>query len=421
MIPLPHRISQAVWSVEWPSGAEFGTGIPLAKSAVPSNLEWPLDRAQGVLAALSGDGAAVPLDVAHQLLDSLETWTRNNRALLTWPPTPTGFANALVHSARANDISVVAVIASYPDFCKRMLDQARELEPSLPTLGGLFGPRASERRYERRAAVTPAPTPAEGSSVPAASTPAAPSEPAPSSAKAPAAERPAERSPRGERAPKPAPAPPAQFILDWVSLIKKEDQPALARQKLDQEIKSALAGQSGGAWAWFDRTVFPELAKLPTGDLELLVNTWPSHNRFTPDAPVEWVDQTRFWVVMRDAGPERREILANGGLANVVNFERTDASERFEMATKMFPFSSKKADLFRQRLRLWQSFGGDLDEVVAAPVDDVSLSLASQEPQTVRQWVEQHNDAEWDSVLESLRREVVVESEGRFRRGPGPR
>ncbi len=405
MTPLPSRISQAIWAVEWPSGAEFGTGTPLARQSIPHNLEWPWDRAQGVLAALSGAGEPVQLDVAHQFLDGLETWTRNNRALLTWPPTAQGFANALVHSARTNDVGVVAVLAAYPDFCHQMMEQAREVDPSLPSLSGLFGRQAPARRYEARPSAPPAGAPQ--ATAPEAEAPAPVSSPV-------AAERPA----RPERAPRPAPTPPAPFVLEWVDAIKKESQPALARQMLDQQLKSTLSANKGNAWTWFDRTVFPELVKLPVEDLELLLNTWPAHNRFTPEAPAEWVDQTRFWVLMRDAGPERREVFASGGLANVVNLERTDAATRFDMATKMFPFASKKAELFRQRLRLWQSFGGDLDEPVAVDAGDVDLSSASKAAQTVRQWVEEQNDPEWDGVLQKMTQESV--SESRFRRS-GPR
>lgn len=403
MIPLPARISKAIWAVEWPAGAEFGSGTPLAKQSLPHNLEWPWDRAQAVLSALSGAGEPVQLDMAHQFLDSLETWTRNNRALLTWPPTAQGFANALVHSARTNDVGVIAVLAAYPDFCHQMMEQARGMDPSLPPLTGLFGRHAPPRRYETRPSASIASMAPETEAS------------APDRAVAPSA---VERPARTERAPRPAPAPPAPFVVEWVDAIRKESQPALARQMLDQQLKSALSSNKGNAWTWFDRTVFPELIKLPVEDLNLLLNTWPPHNRFVPDSPAEWVDQTRFWVLMRDAGPDRREVLANGGLANVVNLDRTDSSTRFDMATKMFPFSSKKAELFRQRLRLWQSFGGDLDEPVAVDAGDVDLSSASKAPQTVRQWIEEQNDPEWDAVLQNMANEAV--SESRFRRG-GPR
>ena len=431
MPSLPSRISQADWAAEWPAGAEFGQGIPLSKQALPAAFSWQWDMANSVLAAISGEGPSVQLDVAHQFLDSLETWTRNNRALLTWPPSPTGFANALANAARIQDTSVVAVLAAYPEFCQKMMEQARQLDPSLPRLGGLFREAAAGYYREQRPA-NPAPVAPTEHEAPSQSPEPVVAAPEPS---APVAEieRPApvrdrtvqNRGPSGSRQERavrvPAPlGPPADFLVEWILSIKKEDQPALARQKLDSQIKSVLSAHDGNAWSWFDRVLFPEIIKLPAKDIELLAATWPSHSRFTPESPVDWVDQSRFWVMLRDTGPERREVLSQGALASLVNMERANANTRYEMATKMFPFAARKSDVFRQRLGLWMSFGGNLDEetVAASETSDVDLSSPSVPTQTVRQWVEAQNDNEWNTVLQSMSDEVV--SGPRFRRGLRP-
>lgn len=418
MLPLPTRISQASWSLEWPAGAEFGQGIPLSKQSLPPGLAWPWDRASTVLAALSGEGEAVPLDMAHQLLDSLDAWTRKSRAFLTWPATAPGFAAALVNSARTQDVDAIAVLAAYPDFCQRMMEQARALDPSLPTLAGLYGLAAGGRRLDRSRPADPARPAARPAQSPEAASVAPADRPVRSSDAAP--ETAADRPTRAPKAPASPPSPPAPFLLEWVARIQKTTEPAIARQALDQSLKSTLSSHAGNGWSWFDRVLLPEIVKLTPSDLSALLSVWPRQSRFVPDSPVEWMDQPRFWVLLREAGPVRRDLLAEGGLAHLVDFSRTDAAMRFEMATKMLPFTARSPEAFKQRLAMWQSFGGDLDEAPSAASQDVDLSSSSAPSQTVRQWIIEQDNAEWNAILAEGAAPEPPAQESRFRRPGGP-
>ena len=444
MKSLPQRISDAVWASEWPAGAELGVGIPLAKQALPQELDWPWERARSVLQAIGGESSPVPLEVAHQFFDDLESWTVRHRAFLSWPPTPEGFANALVHSAKTKDIGVVGLLAVYPGFCHEMLEKARRSDPSYPPLGGLFGDAArgyaprpprpaavlEEAAGEPKASPEPseAPAPATASPSRVSSPPAVP-EPAHPKASTPVPEPVRQESGRTEsarspyRPEKPVPkvvTPPAEFLLKWVEKAKESAPSSTIRQALDHQIKTALGTAGVNPWTWFDKTLLPELIKLPEQDLALLLDHWPAHNRFSPPDAVEWVDRTRFWGLMRDAGPDRRAILCEGGLAKLVNVDSISNEARLEMATKMFPFTANKAEPFRQRLALWSSLGGELDAPVRPAAESADESLRYQEMTSLRKWVAEQGDNEWNSVLESLAAPAPSTAPERFRRmGPG--
>lgn len=390
--PLPHRLNEASWASEWPLLPQFGGGHPPSQSSLPDSMGWAWQTATSVRSAIDGTGNPVPLDVAHRFLDELENWTARHRALLTWPATPLSFARALVASAQQNDPTLAAVLVAYPDYCQNILDQARSVDPSLPGMGDLF-----------RSA---GPSPMVGAA------PIAPTDPrvaaaSPAAAPAPA---PAPATPRRARQ-EIVPSEPPAFLIEWASKLASEQEPALARHYLDQQIKSSVSKFDGTPWQWFSRVLFPGLAALPAEQLQAVVDSWPSHNRFVPPDPVKVVDSAPFWIVLRDAGNERREIFTNGGLAAMLNLDDVSAGTKLEMATKMFPFVAKKPSAFRQRLRLWMSLGGDLDEHVAPDaVEGLSATSA-------REWISQQKNEEWNAVMDGLH---PVPSGTRFgRRGPG--
>lgn len=377
--PLPDRINQAAWAVEWPLSPRFGEGKPLPRDAFPPALELAWHAATGVMGAIAGETRPVPLDQAHRFLDDLEAWTRHYRALLTWPASVLSFAQALRASAQRQDPRLVAVLVAYPNYCLHVLEAARTMDPSLPPADALFD--------------APVP-PAQGKPSPA-------DPPSPSPAKAPARH---ERHERFE-----LPANPPAFLVGWVARVRGQKETALARTNLDQDLKSALSEYPGTPWQWFQKVLLPGLATLAVEDLQVLARAWPSHNRFLPPDPVELMDSPWFWVIMREAGMERREALSTGVLASVLDMDEATPATFLAMAAKMLPFVSRKPSAFRQRLRLWQSFGGDLDaRVEPGQVEGVQAS-------SVREWIAAQGNEEWDAVMASLPKPA---SEPRFRRGP---
>lgn len=383
MKPLPQRLSEAVWATEWPLSPSFGAGQPLPQEVLPSSMGWAWNAANSVRSAMDGTGSPVPLDLAHRFLDELEDWTMRHRAVLSWPATPLAFGRALALSVRQADPAVVSVLVAYPDYCQQVLKAAREMDSSIPLIEELFSSVQS------------------GPSVALPTKEPAPKPPSPA----------AKEVVVPKRAKEPDVAPP-EFLVSWAKEVLGQKEPALARQYLDSKIKQEIAPlDQGKAWQWFSRTVFPGLARLEPEHLQALVDAWPSHNRFAPRNPVKLVDSAPFWIVMRDAGKDRREILCNGGLASVMDFSGLTAETRLEMATKMFPFVARQPGAFRQRLQLWMSLGGDLD-AHADPSEIEGVDAA-----TTREWIVQQENEGWNAMLESL---SPSPQESRFvRRGPG--
>lgn len=391
--PFPHRLTAAAWAAEWPPGAHWGEGVALSRELLPPALRWPWQAAREVLAAVDGSGPSVPLDRAHGLLESLENWTVNHRAFLAWPPTPHGFAQAILASVRSQDQGLMAVLAAYPGFCERMMAEARLVDPAVPPLSNVFSREALAQRVAAKKSRTPS----------------TPSAQAPAAATAAPEKTPSEPVVRPS-APAVAPEPPPEFLVKWAQHVKEQPEPAVARQWLDTQVKQALDTHGASAWSWFDRVLYPGLTRLEVKDLEALVDVWPSHTQFAPPHPVNWIDQARFWVLMRDAGPDRREILSTRGLAAMINGSQWNATDRFEMLEKMVAFVSKKQEGFRQRLSLWISMGGSLE----GPA--FQEGKAYEGGKTVRQWIEGHGNPEWKDVLERMN---APSTESRFRR-PGP-
>lgn len=374
MHPLPKRLSDAVWATEWPLKPSFGEGNPPPQEAFPSSMGWAWNAAHSVRSAIDETGSPVPLDLAHRFLDELEGWTMRHRAALSWPATPLAFGRALTLSARQGDPTVVSVLVAYPNYCQEMLRLAHAADASVPLIDQLFFPDQAN----------PAPLSNETSPL------AADSVQKDSLASPSRQTRPPARDVEQDAA-------PPQFLVSWAKEVLEQKEPALAKQYLDTEIKKKITSlESGKAWQWFSRTVFPGMARMDPEQLQALVNAWPPHNRFAPRNPVRLVDSAPFWVVMRDAGKERREILCNGGLASIMDFSGLTPETRLEMATKMFPFVARQPNAFLQRLQLWMSLGGDLDaHADPSQIEGVDAT-------TVREWIVQQDNEGWNAILESL-------------------
>lgn len=380
-LPLPVRLTAASWLQEWPPGAVLGEGS--VEELASAGIAWHLHTQARIVRALvpqelraaGEDPTPVSLDQAHRLLDSLEEWTQRHRAFLTWPPTTEAFCQALLRSLREHDGRAFAVVAAYPAFCQFQFRKMHASNPEFPLLEEALG----------RARPSRAPVSIE----------------------------------KVEKAGPPASAAeqegPPDFLLEWVRVVEAAREPALARQALDQKIKE-LSGQAGvQGWSLFEKVLLPGLAKLEPAGLSALCDAWPSAQRFVPTDPVAWVDQARFWAMMRDAGDDRRRLLLSRGLSRLVDVEDLSDATRLQMLVKMLPFTAKKPVLFAQRLEFWKSLGGSLDaqaDSAALLPDDPEIRGA----QTAREWISLHENPDWNAEL--LKSSPPQES--RFRRSsPG--
>lgn len=446
MNSLSKRLSESSWADEWPAGAVFGEveGWQQPSSWLPHAMEWYWTNSQKVVRALTVEGALpVPLDLAHRTLDQLEEWTVRNRTILTWPATPLSFARALVHSVTVGDGTLATVIASYPAYCERMLDEARVLDPKIPEFTSVFGlkgyrkvPRSPapepvaapespvvEQPVGSSPEVAAAPPSAPAPSVAPPSAPAAPVQAEKPAVEAPpvkAAEKPASQFPRRSAAPAPeTPVVPSPLLMGWVKKLEDYTHPVLASQFLDQQVKDSIHASQGPAWPWFDQVFLPALFTLPEKEMSQLLDHWPSHTKFKPtlidhsSKLSEWFDQKRLWAWWRDAGPERQTLLANGGLAKIIDGSAISVEDMPDFLGRITMYAKTNSRSFRQRLQLWESLGGKLDEPIPS-----SPLLEAENVTTVRQWIVAQNNAEWNSVLETVAPEEPAPRRS-FGRGPG--
>lgn len=437
MIPLSKRLAEAAWASEWPAGAVLGetNALPTPSDWVPHALEWPRNNALKVIRALTVEGATpVSLEQAHRVLNQLEEWTERQRAILTWPASPLAFARALNHSASVGDEGVAVVVSCYPAYCERMLEEARTLDPRLPEFTHIFGLKG----YRKAPRVSP---PVQPSSEPAPAEPPSAEKPADAPAELPfphratepvvaerasASAEPVDRAPSaGRRQERQAPtspvAPPtpSPWLMKWVEQLEGFPQPVLASEFLNQKVKDSVNTHRGSEWQWFDQVFLEALFSLPEKEMRQLLDHWPTHTKFKPsptDNPnklARWFDQKRLWAWWRDAGPERQGLLATGGLARVIDGASIYQEDMPDFLGHITMYTKKNSTAFRQRLQLWESLGGKLDEPIPS-----SPLLDSQNVGTVREWILAQENKEWASVLETVAPEVHAPPR-RFPRGPG--
>ncbi len=428
MTPLTQRLKDAPWASEWPEGAVFGeiNDKPQPSAWAPSYLEWSLLSAQKVMRAITEEGApSVSVEQVHRTLNQLEEWTVRQRAFLTWPATPLGFARALVRSVEAKDEAVAVVVATYPAFCERMLEEARLLEPSLPEYTSLLGVKGYRKVVRSKPEpLSPGPSsPAPEAAVQAAK-PESPVEPARSAPQADLPESPlrpdVSNARRVTRAQPVEKAEPSPLLLDWLERAESIYEPVLARQFIDQKIKENVQAHAGTPWHWFDQVFYPALLSLPEKKMGRLLELWPSQTQFKPgpkdrhNSIPSWFDTARPWVLFRDAGQDRQDLLVKGGFAALLDTSSLVPEEMPGFLEQLSSFAKGKSRVFSQRLHLWESLGGKLDE----PMPDNEL-LSKAQVSTVREWVLAQDQESWKEAMEGAAPSLPASS--RFQRGPGLR
>lgn len=391
MTPLPTRLNQALWAAEWPGfpeGTQFGEGAPSAPGRLLPALTWAWQASLTVVNAINGSGEPQNLDKVHRFFDDLENWSAHHRAHMTWPPTAEGFVRAMRYSVDNKDERVIPVLLAYPAFCVRMLATAQGA-----------GPKTVEELLSSW--LIPSPPIVEAKTQPSVDTARKGAPPVRNASKRETA------SPRFQASDKPAATPhltsgAGLLVKGWLDNASSIGEAALAREALDQTIKNALQKQE--AWSWFDRELFPALVETSVEDIRKLLLLWPNNRTFSPADPLAFVQQTRFWALLRDAGDERRQVLMEEVLPKLVDGDSWDSSQRLAMLKEMLPRVAGRADAFEQRAKLWLAWGGSLDAPVIAEGAEgaESDSFTVTEPETAKGWIESRNDAAWNTRLSEM-------------------
>jgi len=151
---------------------------------------------------------------------------------------------------------------------------------------------------------------------------------------------------------------------------------------------------------WFQDFGIHGLCGLNTQELEDVINLWPPHNYITHHQPSAMFGSRDFWSSFKKMSSKDRKFLMENVLPEIIDrslWTEHDFRSTFESLIKG---TEKYGWLFLERLKLWQSFGGSLDQKFI----DKPAQSAFEEPEkiTMRDFILKSGVDTWIKEVESL-------------------
>lgn len=384
---IAKMMSEKPWRSSWPASI-----VEEGSEALLPDVPWKgqIARYRKIFQALDGkEGASCSVSDARELLQRMEQWSERHAAYFSWPPTQDGWARA--------------VWATMEE------PQGKE---DMAWLWAVYGPSVRLAMSEKPApqawavsllrSIAPDPAPAVAPAVPppaGAGKDAPPAEPKLAAKEAPAKER--ELSPEVRRT--------REWIERLLSDLSTSKEPdGVISEKFDRAVKEAIethAHEGANRIAgWIEYTFLPAIVSLDAGKMSMLADLWPASQSRSFIDPQKTVSSKRFWAVLEEPTEDARAVLVGRILPTIIDASEWSSSQRYAMAVEMLSWTKRRPAVFRERLRLWQSWGGRLDDAEAPPAPDGNMfSKAKMAPETVEAWIRKQDIAEWSAAISQPR------------------
>lgn len=396
---LSSRLKDAPWLHDWPRNGldiEMGQGYAPLPSRFPETLQGDFRENQKIMLAFSKEDAEpVSLNAFHDFLDKLERFSAlpEVQKEMTWPPTEEGFAKAITQAALnpENGSVCIAVMQAYPAYFSMVFSRARKKDKSID----FDFPIIAQTELKEPEAVVNAPPPPYS----------------------PSAEPASPRKEEGVQKGKPEVERPlfsAAEVKSAHDLVEKLLEILPLNAPIPAHVfDMAVTAAGTDKWSFASGPLLGEISKRSPEEFKLLIENWPETARIPVQNPVEWMDRALFWKIIKETPSENREMLMKEGVSKIIEGDHVAPTVRLQMLSKMLPFTAKREDLFKERVHLWMSLGGSLDQPCAVNENDSSLLQAT----TAREWISNNNNSLWEKAMPSFEKKREVNA--RFIRRPG--
>lgn len=390
---MPKFMKDKPWRSAWPEDI-----IETVETTAVPDVSWKgqVAKYKRVFQAMMGvEGVNSSLSEISDLTRKMERWSDRHAVYFSWPPTMEGWARAVwatLGEPQGKD-DMAWLLAGYGPSLRLALSER---------------PGPASWAISLQAALAPAIVKDSVAAPPASSpTVAAPVAPTEAPARAVPRKRPVETV-----VAKPQFEEPKEVLETraWISSLLSEFASSSAPQgllieKLDREVKERVenrsqAGQKREA-GWLEYELLPAIAALPSEKLDLLVDLWSvSHSKSFID-PQKTLSGKRFWAILEHIEDPARGVFVNRVLPKLIDSSEWSSSTRYKLATEMLAWTKNRPDAFEERLALWQSWGGRLEDAEAVPVTEGNrFNKASAPPDTVEAWIRANNIAAWNQIIE---------------------
>jgi hypothetical protein len=391
----PKFMKDKTWRSAWPEDI-----VEVVENSALPDVSWKgqIAKYRRVFQAMMGvEGVNSSLSEISDLTRRMERWSDRHDVYFSWPPTMEGWSRAVwatLGEPQGKD-DMAWLIAGYGPSLRLALSERPSPTSWSVSLQAALAPAII---VKDSLPVAPAPQSNPPTASHVAVTDASPRAPRRRSIDAASAKSHFEES---------------KEVLEtraWISLLLKEfinsDAPqGLLIEKFDREIKDrvearAQSGQKREA-GWLEYEFIPAIAALSAEKLETLVDLWSvSHSKSFID-PQKTLSGKRFWAILEGIEPPARGIFVNQVLPKLIDSSEWSSSTRYKLATEMLAWTKARPEAFEERLSLWQSWGGRLDDAEAAPASDGNrFSKVTTTPETVEAWIKGNNVPAWNQVME---------------------
>ena len=404
-ISLKHRLIESVWSQDWPTQGDedssayaplLGAGYPPLPSRFPPEYRAEQELNHKIVMALAGAGSeSISLQESHAFLDRLESFMEipEVQQSMTYPPSAEGFAKALTQIAQhpEHGLLCMTLLQAFPEYVFKVFAEARKKDKQWTIDFPFAEPLTSP-------AVVMAPSaPAEQEVLPSAQPTVA-------------AEK---EKPARVQTPEKKVVFSEKQTKEAHRLVEKLIEILPINVGIPQNLISMAATAANmDLWSFFSGPLLSEITQRPHEEFKVLVENWPSAQRIEVQDPVEWMTRNQFWLIVKNTSDENRELFMKEGLGKMVDMDLIYPNIRLQMLSKMLPYASRNETLFKERINLWLSLGGNLDETCTVNENDSSLLRAN----SAREWIENSNNALWNEVMPTF--EVKREISAKFKRSP---
>ena len=198
----------------------------------------------------------------------------------------------------------------------------------------------------------------------------------------------------------------SKWLEETEEMQKRLSLPSAAIRELwNRYIKSDIIENKGigehAANYWFEDIALPALCTLNIRQLEKIVEYWPEHSKVTWNSPENSMENPLFWRAIRSLKQPERNFMLENLLPSLVISDNWSFKNRFKMLSSMVDRTKDHGWLFEERLKLWISWGGNLD--LSESVVDYSSEQQSvfviPKTQSARQWLIEQKNPLWTDIL----------------------
>jgi hypothetical protein len=425
---LKTLMTERQWEQDWPAHdpathqavpADWNT-VVLGSQSLPSGLDQ-------VAKLLKRDRGAHPtIRQLREVIAALTEWNQWAEDILTFPATLSAFGAALaagLDQERSTKIKEQsrAVAVCYPELSWAALntDPALRTRLSSDLVQALWPTPPAQPEVPQPPALGAAvPVPAPSTATRTTPSPGA-------SVRAPTSAPPA--GPRTSAREDAAHAPrtydtearwPREKLLPIVHGAG-QNPTALVSQSLDEALRhhynATTKNNPAVAHTWTEDVLLPALMSLKAPELKDLMAYWPNSFQCEVKNPLDLVKKGLFWAQLRDAEPDAQRLLVQNVLPVVVKTDNWTIEDRLRMLRVMLSYTKNKAELFEQRLDLWQRWGGNLNEPGVLAKDRQAASEedafdSSSAAKSALDWIREQNVPVWNQWL--AQRDAAPEASG---------